>query len=38
MLTGIYPRTLGLYKEEGDRLGEDFQTLSELFKRHGYSA
>jgi arylsulfatase A-like enzyme len=37
MLTGIYPRTLGLYEEERERLGDDVETLSELFQRHGYT-
>lgn len=37
MLTGRYPRSLGLYEEEGQRLGDSQQTLAELFHRHGYA-
>ena len=37
MLTGIYPRTLGLYKEENQRLGDNFLTLAEVFKKNGYT-
>lgn len=37
MLTGVYPRTLGLYEEENQRLGHNFQTLAELFKKNGYT-
>ncbi len=37
MLTGVYPRTLGLYEEENQRLGDNFQTLAELFKKNGYT-
>lgn len=36
MLTGRYPRSLGLYEEEGQRLGSSQQTLAELFHQHGY--
>jgi arylsulfatase A-like enzyme len=37
MLTGIYPRTLGLYDEGKERLADRFETLAESFKKHGYT-
>jgi len=37
MLTGRYPRSLGLYEEEGQRLGGSHQTLAEVFEVHGYT-
>jgi arylsulfatase A-like enzyme len=37
MLTGIYPRTLGLYKQENERLPAKVQTLAEIFAAKGYT-
>jgi arylsulfatase A-like enzyme len=37
LITGIYPRTLGLYKEHGETLYEHFDTLPEVFRRNGYT-
>jgi len=37
MITGIYPRTLGIYKEEGERLDNRFYTMAEMFKSNGYT-
>ncbi len=37
MLTGRYPRSLGLYDEEGEQLGTSHQTLAEVFKENGYT-
>lgn len=36
MLTGLYPRTLGLYKEDFDILGEQHTTLAEILQANGY--
>jgi len=36
MLTGLYPRTLGIYKEENDSLNDRFITLAEALQAHGY--
>jgi len=36
LLTGLYPRTLGIYDEEGDSLPDHFQTLAELLRERGY--
>lgn len=37
MLTSRYPRSLGLYKERGEILNDDFTTLAEYLKAEGYS-
>jgi len=37
MLTSLYPRTLGMYKEQFDILADRFLTLSEILKENGYS-
>jgi arylsulfatase A-like enzyme len=36
MLTSLHPRTLGLYREEGEMLGSEFTTLAEVLKQNGY--
>lgn len=36
-LTGLYPRTLGLYVEEDEALAERFVTLAEVLKENGYT-
>jgi arylsulfatase A-like enzyme len=36
MLTGIYPRTLGLYEETNELLADRFETLAEVFEKRGY--
>jgi len=36
MLTSLHPRTLGLYREEGEMLGGEFTTLAEALKQNGY--
>ena len=37
MLTSLYPRTLGMYKEQFDILADRFLTLSEILKENGYN-
>jgi arylsulfatase A-like enzyme len=37
MLTSLHPRTLGIYNERGEILGDRFVTLAEVLKRHGYT-
>ncbi len=37
MLTGIYPRKLGMYHEKGDALPEDAETLAEVLRANGYT-
>ncbi|MEX2015443.1 MAG: sulfatase-like hydrolase/transferase [Candidatus Hydrogenedentales bacterium] len=37
MLTGRYPRTLGLYDEAGEILADRFDTLPELLRENGYA-
>lgn len=37
MLTSLHPRTLGIYNERGEILGDRFVTLAEALKRHGYA-
>jgi arylsulfatase A-like enzyme len=37
MLTSQYPRTLGIYKETGEVLPDDFVTLAEVLKEAGYT-
>jgi len=37
MLTSLHPRTLGIYNERGEILGDRFLTLAEALKRHGYT-
>ncbi|MEM9728385.1 MAG: sulfatase [Myxococcota bacterium] len=37
MLTSQYPRTLGIYKEGGDILADDFETIAEVLKGAGYT-
>ncbi len=36
MLTSVYPRTLGLYVERNQTLPEEFVTLAEILRKHGY--
>lgn len=36
ILTGLYPRRLGLYKEKDEILADRFDTLAEILRRHGY--
>ncbi len=36
MLTSLYPRSLGLYKERDEVLAERFVTLAEVLRSHGY--
>lgn len=36
MLTGLYPRTTGVYEEKYDRLPDDLDTLAELLGRAGW--
>ncbi len=36
MLTGLYPRTVGLYEERYDALDERFTTLAEVFQKEGF--
>jgi arylsulfatase A-like enzyme len=36
MLTGCYPRTIGIYKEPDQILPDAFTTLAEAFQAHGY--
>jgi arylsulfatase A-like enzyme len=36
MLTGLHPRTLGIYDEVGDTLADRYQTLAEHFRAGGY--
>ena len=36
LLTSLYPRTLGIYDEEGHALNESFTTLPEVLREHGY--
>jgi len=36
MLTSLYPRTLGLYVERNQTLPEEFVTLAEILRKHGY--
>jgi arylsulfatase A-like enzyme len=37
MITGIYPRTLGIYKEKGEGLDDRFYSMAEMFKSNGYT-
>jgi arylsulfatase A-like enzyme len=37
MITGVYPRTLGLYKEKNERLDDRVDTLADGFKDKGYT-
>lgn len=37
MLTSRYPRSLGLYKEQGEILSDGAVTLAEILKQHGYT-
>lgn len=36
MLTSLYPRTLGIYKEEWDVLPDEYLTLPEILQQNGY--
>ena len=36
-LTSLEPRTLGLYVEKNEILADDFETLAEVLKGHGYT-
>ncbi|MCB9675582.1 MAG: sulfatase [Alphaproteobacteria bacterium] len=36
MFTGLYPRTVGIYEEQFDRLDDSFTLLSERFDAKGY--
>jgi len=36
MLTSLYPRTVGIYREGGDQLHDRFTTLAEALRRNGY--
>lgn len=36
MLTSIQPRILGIFKEQWDKLGDQFVTLAETLKENGY--
>ena len=36
LITSLYPRTLGIYDEEGHALNESFTTLPEVLREHGY--
>lgn len=36
LLTGIYPRTLGLYEEQNQILPDEFDTLAEILSAAGY--
>jgi arylsulfatase A-like enzyme len=36
MLTSLYPRNLGIYKEQGHALNDRFTTLAEVLQAHGY--
>jgi len=36
MLTSLYPRTLGLYKEKNQILADQFVTLAEILHDHGF--
>jgi arylsulfatase A-like enzyme len=36
MLTSLYPRTIGIYKEKYDILQDRFLTLAEVMKQNGY--
>ena len=36
MVTSLYPRSLGLYKEKFDILHPRYQTISEILKKNGY--
>lgn len=37
MLTSIYARTLGMYKEKNEMLNDKFVTLAEILNQHGYT-
>jgi arylsulfatase A-like enzyme len=37
MLTGLYPRTLGLYRERNERLPDGVVTLADAFKQRGFT-
>lgn len=37
LLTSLYPRTLGLYREQNEILQDRFTTLAEILKAHGYT-
>ena len=37
MLSSLYPRTHGLYYNDGDQLAPEVRTLAEILKEHGYS-
>ncbi len=37
MLTSLYPRTIGIYKEPFDMLNDRFLTLAEVLKKNGYT-
>jgi arylsulfatase A-like enzyme len=37
LLTSMYPRTVGLYREENEILNDRFTLLSEVLQRHGYT-
>lgn len=37
VLTSLYPRTLGIYKEKYDVLAEEHSTLAEILKQNGYT-
>jgi arylsulfatase A-like enzyme len=37
LVTGLYPRTLGIYKETYDILAEEHLTLSEILRDNGYA-
>ncbi len=36
MLTSLYPRSLGIYREKFDILADEYLTLAEILKDHGY--
>ncbi len=36
MLTSLYPRTVGIYKEEFDILHDRYETLAEILNDNGY--
>jgi arylsulfatase A-like enzyme len=37
MLTGLYPRRIGIYHEVEGILGDSFATLAEILREHGYA-
>jgi arylsulfatase A-like enzyme len=37
MLTALYPRSIGIYKEKFDILADDYLTFAEILKENGYT-